>query len=460
LNAPALTKTQAPTSGTGVWTAGSLKYTTAGLTLLFLWLLFGDFAYMLRERSAAPATQLMLKQYQASDFATGIFLLTIPQAIIFFLGPVISYWSDRHRGRWGRRIPFLLWPTPITSLAMVGLGYSPFLGTALHHWLGRSPGTEHLTILMVMVTFWTIFEIGVVISNSVFNGLINDVVPRAWLGRFYGMFRAVGLAVGILFNYQIIGQVEGNFTLFFTCIGLIYGVGFSIMCLRVREGSYPPPPAREVGTSLFRVAIGDYYRDCFSRPYYLWVFCFVGLSTATFLPVNTFAIFAAKSFGMSMEVYGKYLVATFACSFLLSVPIGWLVDRFHPIRVAQVSLVLYGSLLLIAFFFLRDQASFGVALLIHGVVSGIYWTGTAAIGQMLYPQLKFAQFGAAGGLITAAFSMCLGPVLGLLLDALGNDYRYTFLAGSVLAFASVGLGWVVYRKWQKHGGQRDYVAPT
>jgi len=455
MSTPDVTKTSAPT-----WMAGTLKYSSAGLALLFFWLLFGDFAYMLRERSAAPTAQLMLKAYQASDFATGIFLLTIPQAIIFFLGPVISYWSDRHRGRWGRRIPFLLWPTPITSLSMIGLGYSPFIGKALHQWLGRSPGTEHLTILMVMVLFWTIFEIGVVISNSVFNGLINDVVPRAWLGRFYGMFRAVGLAVGVIFNYQIIGQVEGNFALVFTCIGLIYGLGFSIMCLKVKEGAYPPPPEREAGKSLFRVAIGDYYRDCLSRPYYLWVFCFIALGTVTYLPVNTFAIFAAKSFGMSMEVYGKYMVATFTCSFLLAVPIGWLVDRFHPIRVAQVALVLYGSLMLIAFFLLRDQASFGVALLVHGVVSGIYWTGTAAIGQMLYPQLKFAQFGAAGGLITAAFSMCLGPVLGLLLDALGNDYRFTFLAGSVLAFASVGLGWVVYRKWQQHGGQHHYVAPA
>jgi hypothetical protein len=33
---------------------------------------------MMRERSAAPVAQLMLKKYQASDFVTGIFLLTIP----------------------------------------------------------------------------------------------------------------------------------------------------------------------------------------------------------------------------------------------------------------------------------------------------------------------------------------------------------------------------------------------
>ena len=132
MSTPDVTKTSAPT-----WMAGTLKYSSAGLALLFFWLLFGDFAYMLRERSAAPTAQLMLKAYQASDFATGIFLLTIPQAIIFFLGPVISYWSDRHRGRLGRRIPFLLWPTPITSLSMIGLGYSPFIGKALHQWLGH-----------------------------------------------------------------------------------------------------------------------------------------------------------------------------------------------------------------------------------------------------------------------------------------------------------------------------------
>jgi len=72
-----------PPADQKTWSVGTLTYTTAGLALLFTWLLFGDFAYMLRERSAVPVTQLMLKKHQASDFFTGIFLLTIPQAIIF-----------------------------------------------------------------------------------------------------------------------------------------------------------------------------------------------------------------------------------------------------------------------------------------------------------------------------------------------------------------------------------------
>ena len=442
------------------WSVGTLTYTSVSLAALFAWLLFGDLAYMLRERSAAPVAQLMLKQYQASDLWTGLFLVTIPQAIIFLIGPAISYWSDRHRGRWGRRIPFLLLPTPFISLAMIGLGFSPILGAAFHQWLGASEETKNTSILVMMTLFWTIFEIGVVVSNSVFNGLVNDVVPREWLGRFYGMFRAVGLAVGIIFNYQIIGRVEQNFTFAFVGIGLLYGIGFSVMCLRVKEGQYPALPERAPGTGALQSALKDYYIDCLSKKYYLWIFCFIGLSTVTFLPVNTFAIYAAKSYAMSMDTYGIYIAATFACSFILSIPIGWMVDRFHAIRVGQVSLALYGVSTLLSYFLIGDQVTYGIALLGHGIISGIYWTGTAAIGQLLYPNMKFAQFAAAAGLFQALFSMLLAPLLGMALDRLGNDYRYTFLAGSLLAFASLVVGRTVFRQWKEHGGQSDYVAPT
>lgn len=445
-------------TGKRIYTVGTLSYTSAGLALLFTWLLFGDFAYQMRERSAAPVAQLMLKKVQASDLVTGLFLLTIPQAIMLFVGPAVSYWSDRHRSRRGRRIPFLLLPTPFVTLSMFGLAYSPSIGPFLHQLCGFDPATVNHTVLLTMGVFWLVFEVGVVVSNAVFNGLINDVVPRQWLGRFYGLFRAVGLGAGVLFNYKIIGYAEEYYSIILAGIGLIYGVGFSVMCLRVKEGDYPPPsePAR---SHTVRGAIGDYFRDCLSKPYYLWVFCFVGLANATFQPVNLFAIYAAKSYGMSMEVYGKYLVATFSCSFLLSFPLGWLADRFHPIRIGIGSLLLYAGSMLAGFFLVHDKSSYGLYLLVHGIVSGTFFTGTAAIGQMLFPKLKFAQFAAAGGLVAAIIHMGLGPLVGGLLDSLGNDYRYTFLAGSLLATTSAGLGWMVHRRWTRHGGHNTYVAP-
>lgn len=444
--------------GKKVWSVGTLTYTASGLALLFVWLLFGDFAYMMRERSAAPVTQLMLKKYEASDFVTGIFLLTIPWTVILLAGPTVSYWSDRYRSRRGRRIPFLLLPTPFVTLAMIGLAFSPRMGPVLHRLFGGDSGTVNHTILLTMGFFWMVFEIGVVISNSVFNGLINDVVPREWLGRFYGLFRAVGLGAGILFNYKIIGHAEENYSIILASIGLIYGIGFTVMCLRVKEGDYPPPPESSPAHPVLG-AIGDYFRDCFSKPYFLWVFIFLALANVAFVPVNLFSIYAAKSFGMSMDLYGKYLVVTFITSFLLAFPLGWLADRFHPLRIGLAALLLYAVLMAIGFVWIHDLKSFGFVFLGHGILSGTFFTGTAAIAQLLFPKLKFAQFAAAAGLIAAFFNMVLGPVLGAVLDRLGSDYRYTFLAGSMLAVVSLGLGLFVHRRWQQHGGAKAYIAP-
>ncbi len=443
-----------------IWKVGTLTYSIAGIVMLFTWLLLGDFSYMTRERSAAPVTQLMLKKYEATDLITAIFLLTIPWAIILIVGPAVSYWSDHYRGRWGRRIPFLLVPTPFVTLSMIGLAYSPPIGRWLHAAFGGASEGVNFTILLVMGVCWTVFEIGVVISNSVFNGLINDVVPRELLGRFYGLFRAVSLGVGILFNYKIIGHAEEHYTIILASIGLVYGVGMTVMCWRVKEGDYPPPPPlTEPRRNPVFGALRDYWRDCLLKPYYLLTFCFLGLANISFVPVNLFSIYAAKSYDMSMETYGRYLVVTFICSFVLAFPLGWLADKLHPLRVAIGAAALYGVVMLMGFLFMHDAPSFGWAFLAHGVLSGTFFTGAAALPQMLFPRAKFAQFAAAAGLLAALFNIALGPLLGAWLDRLGNQYRYTFLAGSVLAFTAIALGVWLHARWSALGGRDRYVAP-
>ena len=62
--------------GVKTWTVGTLTYTAGGLALLFFWLLLGDFALNLRDRSVGPVVQLFLKREGASDTAPR--LLTRP----------------------------------------------------------------------------------------------------------------------------------------------------------------------------------------------------------------------------------------------------------------------------------------------------------------------------------------------------------------------------------------------
>lgn len=443
------------------WSVGTLTYTTTGLVALALYLLLGDFAYWMRERSAAPVTQLMLKKFGASDMVTGLFLLTIPGAVLLVVGPVVSYWSDNFRSHWGRRIPFLVLPAPFVALAMIGLAFSPAIGSALYRWFGAAGASEHRAILLVMGTCWMVFEIGVIVMNAVFNALMNDVVPRELLGRFFAMFRAAGLLAGVVFNYKIIGHAEENYTLILATIGVLYGAGFVVMGLGVKEGGYPPPPpVPPHSASRVLHAVREYFRDCFTKPYYLLVFLFLALANLSFMPVNTFGLYAAKGYQLSMETYGRYLVVTYICSFTLAFPLGWLADRFHPLRVGLAALLIYAVCMLAAFYSIHDAASFGYMFLSHGVLSGCFFTGAAAVAQMLYPKLKFAQFAGAGGLVAALCNMSLGPALGGLLDRLGSDYRYAFLVGSAIALAALGVGCVVLNGWHKYGGRTAYEAPS
>ena len=443
-----------------VWRVGTLTYTLAGLLTLFAWLLWGDFAWAMKDRSIGVVFQSMLKKYGASDMLTGGLVGSLPAVIGMVLGPIVGYKSDRYRGRWGRRIPFLLFTLPFTVLSMIGLGLSPWIGTHLNIMLGPgSPGVNPCVLISFGVC-WTLFDFASAIAGSVLGGLINDVVPQAVVGRFFGMFRAVSLIAGIIFNYWVMGSAESHYQWIFIGFGLFYGIGFSITCFRVKEGQYPPPPvipAREGGG--FLPAATGYLKDCFGRGYYVWSFVGPALALAATLAVNLFTVFYAKSIGMSMDVFGKCIALTYGISLLLAYPLGWLADAIHPLRLVLVVLGIYAITLFLSGIYARDPFTFSIALIIHGVISGAYFTASASLGQRLLPNAKFAELGSAGGLVASAASFTVGPLVGLFLDHANHVYRYTFFIAAGLTSLSVIALFVLHSKFVELGGANHYVAP-
>jgi MFS family permease len=443
------------------WQAGTLTYTAGGLVVLFCWLLWGDFAWSMKERSVSQVVQLLLKRFQASDTLAATLITSLPAGIGIFLGPIISYRSDRHRGRWGRRIPYLMLTTPIAAGAIIVLAFCPAMGRATHEALGpRSPG-ENALVLLYFGVFWTLFEFGTVAANAVFGGLINDVVPREFLGRFYGLFRALSLIAGIVFNFWLLGKAETHFGWVFIGIGLLYGVGFTVMCLKVKEGQYPPPPPPppERGTAAFTAAARIYLRECFSRPYYVWIFVAWTLGQLAFIPVNAFNVFFAKSINMDMDTFGWYIALTYTISLALSYPLGALADRFHPLRVAMVAMVLYMISSFWGGFFATTSGTFTFAYVAHGVISGMYFTTSASLQQRLFPHSRFAQFASAATMVTNLSIMMAAPIVGQILDSTHHVYRYTFLMGGIIAVCCLLCYAVVHRGFMNLGGPKGYLAP-
>ena len=455
-----------PPPGKKIWRNGTLVYTSGGLAALFFLLLFGDFALAMRDRSIGPIAHWYLSHLGIPNLLFAILLSSFPAALSLILGPIISFKSDRLRSRWGRRIPFLLITTPLAALGMIGVAFTPVVAKWVH---GQFPEQNPVVVAVVCFgVFWAAYEFASIAGGGVFAGLVNDVVPRELLGRFYGLFRAISLIDGMIFNYWIIGKVPEHFTLILTLIGLFYGSAFLWVCLKVKEGGYPPPPpmpepgpGRKNGLlSGFKAGAGTYFRECFTNPYYISVFIMLMLAGLSFGPINTFAIPYANSLGVDMKVYGKYLALTFLISLCLSYFLGWLADRFHPLRMAMVMLAGYVVVTAWGAVFATTANTFLVAWVLHGVLSGCYFTTTASLGQRLYPQSRFAQFASAAGIVGALAGMVLAPSVGLLIDQTGRVYRHAFTIGCALSFTALVICvFFVYGRFKKLGGPGNYLPP-
>lgn len=461
--------------GTGTFRAGSLVYTRAGLFALFGWLLWGDFSFTLMETVWASVMPLHLRKFDASNTVISLALVTVPQLMNIVLNPIISTASDRFRSRMGRRIPFLLFATPFVSALLVLMSFSEKIGKALGGWLGAghhgwlSQETLAVAVICALVVGFRFFELFI---STVYFYLFNDVVPEKLMGRFLGLFRVVGTVAGASFNFFVLTYAESHTSAIFVGAALLYGVSFTLMCLKVKEGRYPdPPPMAAVEGPKAAGYVKSYFRAYFSKRIYLLIsLCFAlgGIGSC----VGAFNIFFATSLGLTLDQYGKIVAVSGIVSALLSYPVGSLVDRFHPIRVmllAKSGLVLSTACWLIFLF-----AGFppGVSFWIFIAVSAVaipMWAMFNAAGIPLlmrcFPRAQYGQFCSAWAMVNSISVMLGSAVAGAFLDLMkslhgGSDFYYRYVPVWMLVFyaGSFAATILLFREWKKLGGDR-YAPP-
>ena len=450
------------------WRAGTLVYTSAGVGMVFFWLLLGDFVWSMRDRTVVPVAQWYLNHLGVSSLLFGLLITSLPAAIGLVVGPIISVKSDRHRGARGRRIPFLLVATPIAAAGMIGMGLTPLVARGVHALFPMADA--RVAAIVCLAVFLTVYESGSIVVKSVFGGLVNDVVPKELLGRFYGLFRVISLADGIVFNFWIMGFVPTHHALILCVIGAVYGAAFMWVCLKVREGGYPAPSATPGGggretrgaagwARRGALEIRRYCRECYTQSYYVALFVMMMFAVVAFVPVHVFSIPQARSLGISMDAYGKCMAASYVVSLGLSFFIGWLADKFHPLRVSMAMMAGYAAVTAWGGFCATTQQAFLVAYVLHTVLAGAYYTGAASLGLRLFPHARFAQFASAGEVVFALAYIVVAPLVGTLIDASGKNYRLTFFAGSVLAACAFLCALHVHARFKKFGGTANYSAP-
>lgn len=425
-----------------------------GLPALFFFLLVGDLAWSLKERAMPDLFKFQLREFSQDATLLNVLFGALPSAIAMFIGPLVGAWSDRTRTRFGRRIPFLLACAPLVSASMVGLAFSEPIGEALWRWAGAGAGLRGHYIVACMCLCWTLYEIFTVLANALFVALVNDTVPQRILGRFFGMFRIVSLGVGAAFFYFVFGnELPAVARPVMLAIAAAYLLGFLALCKGVKEPRYPPPTQAQKASLL--VLRGD---DGTPPWFYLLLFVTLAVATICVLPVNINSYNAIGQFGVDRTEYGRAVAAAYSISIVLALPVGWLADRFHPLRVGFAALGLYALSMLGAWEFVDGRLSFLVWFVVHSVLAGTFLTGTAALLPLLLPRARFSSLAALSASITGLLTVFFTLEMGVLLDANGRDFHVIFLVAGLLAALGAAL-WLVllvlHRRRSVAGNQRS-----
>lgn len=437
-----------------------IAYTTGALASLFAWLLWGDFTLTLMESAMPQLLPLTLNKIGASNATVGLMVGSIPALMNVVMNPIISTASDRHRSPRGRRIPFLLWPSPAIAVCMVLLGFCEPISGWLH---ATFFGTQTsftvaqvtLGLAAVLVIAFQFFHLFV---GALYVCLFADVVPHKYMGRFLGFFRIVSQFAGFVWGRYIFGWADTHMPWIYVGVALLYLVSFTAMCYGVKEGEYPPPPPLPTRRRPWEW-LRDYVRECFSHPIYIGIPLITSLYMFSQATNVLWIFFCRDTCRLSLEEVGRI---NGWCA-ILGIPaviiFGWMVDRIHALRVLSIGIVIAAAASIHGYFFVNDYNS----LLVNSLIYTLGWigfqTGQIPMYISLFPRLRYGQFSSANAMVSSLAIVISNWAVGAYIDHTG-DYRDLLIwRAASWALVLLPLG-VVLRHWRRHGGMLAYVAPA
>jgi hypothetical protein len=317
------------------------------------------------------------------------------------------------------------------------------------------------------------FRFGEMFVSTVYNYFFNDVIPQDRLARFSSWFRVVGTLTGMAYSYFIFPRSLGYFPHIFTSIALLYLFGFLLMCLKVKEGQYPPPPENIDRKTGFISSLKTYAKECFTHRFYWYFFLMNTFMSIAWLSGVYGTLRNNLSLKLDLQTMGSLGAATSFATLIMLPPLGKLADRVNPIRCFVVmGVVMAINPLIQCIFIFKDFGPAGNTwiLLIMGLVilpfDTLQGTVEGPMYMRLLPRARYGQFCSANGTFRAlsriAMGFLVGPFMALMIHVTGDKlvaYRYYPVWTVILYAPAVVFLLLLFREWKKLGGAKNYVPP-
>jgi len=299
---------------------------------------------------------------------------------------------------------------------------------------------------------------------QLFSCLVADVIPPEAMGKFSGIYRAVGALGSLAFNRYGLGWVETHTVHVYVLVGLLFASAFTLIIWQVKEGEYPPPPPKAPGGLLG--AIKEYFQTCFRHRFYLNYFAVTLFFWVSYVPLGFLIFFGtragvagyAPTLGLSLQEFGEVRGWTSAVQIPVYFLVGFFADRFHPLRLAMAGMLLTAVTYFCCFWFVDSQQTLLVWWSLNQAANAVYLCAALAMCPLLFPRERYGQFVSASNIFASVGLILAPPVVGWLLQRLG-DYRYVFIICGVLTALSSAALLTLYVQWKKLGGDLHFTPP-
>ena len=345
-----------------------------------------------------------------------LFVMTWDNIINMFIQPWVGAKSDQTWNRFGRRKPWILLGAPV---ALLGFVFIPVAQSVL-----------------AIAVFILITNFGMAVFRSPTVAWLGDLFEPNDRSKANGIINLMG-GVGGLLAYFGGGMLFNAFgrAAPFTAGAVVMAIALIVVLIYVKEPEKITTEAKEEERSVFENLKVVYDNPDKSGLFVLlgilfWFMAFNALETG----LSSFAVFTLGMQAGTASIYTGLVTVTFI---LFAVPAGTLGTRYGRGPTIRIGLIGLTVLFLLGYFFIQNTITFAIVL----VLIGIFWALVNVNSlPLVYDHGDEKRIGAFTGLyyLSSQFAAVLGPTLGgVMVDALGDQYRWLWLFATV--FMAVAL---------------------
>ena len=401
----------------------------------FMWYLYNTYIPLYLQ-GGNPNFQADVIGFGLTPKTVGI-ILVLDNIAAFILAPIIGAWSDGYRGRFGRRMPFVLATVP---LAAVALAVVPFIYRAIP---AASSGQFSL-LLPLFIPFFLMLMLVLIplgVARTPIDALVYDLAPSKdrTRARSLGIILATLLSIGLGIGGSLLYDINITLPFIMALVVTLILVGVGMLVIREKKGNEIEAvdelenERNETGLKRTLTVVRSFPEENKRSILFLTMNIFLGMFG--------FSLIQAFISSYNMTVMGAtqakaglpFLVAG-GTLMLVSFPAALLADKIGRRKTMMIGCAGWAVVALLIYVFPSKELFIPLIILVAAFYTLWFVNSFVAMIDAAPDDRTIGTMTALTSMANMA-GMSIGPALtGILIEASGYSYGMIFLAQALVVF--------------------------